>query len=219
MLFAYSVNAQSKKSRNDDPKNISIIEESKPFKGYFDFYYHEETDKIYLKVTETEQEFLYVNGLSQGIGSNDIGLDRGQLGNERIVYFSKFGDKLLLIQPNLRYRSSSNNLQEQRSIKEAFAKSVLFGFSIFKNLTDGYLIDLTPFLMEDAHGVSKRLKNLGEGIFKIDKNRSAVYLERTKAFPKNIEFDILLTFSGESSGSMLRTLTPKPNAVTLCLTV
>ena len=215
VLFAGSVNAQSKKSRNNDPKNISIIEQSNPFKGYFDFYYHEETDRIYLKVTETEKEFLYVNSLSQGIGNNDIGLDRGQLGNERVVYFSKFGNKLLLIQPNYRYRSSSNNTQEQRSIKEAFAKSVLFGFSIVKNLTDGYLIDLTPFLMEDAHGVSKRLKNLGEGIYKIDKNRSAVYLERTKAFPKNIEFDILLTFSGQSSGSLLRTVTPKPNAVTV----
>ena len=97
MFFTYSVIAQSKKSKNNDPKKVSIIEQSKSFKGYFDFYYHEETDKIFLKVRETEQEFLYVNSLSQGIGNNDIGLDRGQLGNERVVYFSKFGNKLLLI--------------------------------------------------------------------------------------------------------------------------
>ncbi len=215
ILFMCNVHAQSKKSRDNDPKNLSIIEQSKSFKGYFDFYYHEDMDKIYLKVTQTEQEFLYVNSLSQGIGNNDIGLDRGQLGNERVVYFSKSGNKLLLIQPNLRYRSSSDNPLEQRSIKEAFAKSVLFGFPIVKNLTDGHLIDLTPFLLEDAHGVSKRLENLGEGLFKVDKNRSAIYLERTKAFPQNIEFDMLITFSGENPGSKLRDVTPSPNSVTV----
>ena len=143
------------------------------------------------------------------------GLDRGQLGNERVVYFSRSGNKLLLIQPNLRYRSTSDNPLEQRSIKEAFAKSVLFGFPIVETLTDGLLIDLTPFLLEDAHGVAKRLKQLKQGSFKIDQTRSAVNLDRTKAFPKNIEFDMLLTFTGEAKGNMLRSVTPSPDAVTV----
>jgi len=215
VLFVFSVQSQSKKSTKSDPQSISIIDQSIPYNGFYDFYYHEETDKVYLKVTQTEQQFLYVNSLSQGIGNNDIGLDRGQLGNERVVYFSKAGNKLLLIQPNLRYRSSSDNVLEKRSIKEAFAKSVLFGFPIVETLDDGHLIDLTPFLLEDAHGVSKRLKRLKEGSYKVDQSRSAVFLDRTKAFPQNIELDMLLTFSGESTGSKLRTVTPSPDAVTV----
>ena len=215
MLMAISVQAQSKKSKNSQPQKSSLVAQSSPYQGFFDFYYHEASDKVYLKVPKNQQEFLYVNSLSQGIGNNDIGLDRGQLGNERIVSFSKAGNKLLLIQPNLRYRSTSDNPLEQRSIKEAFAKSVLYGFPIVETMEDAYLIDLTPFLLEDAHGVSKRLKQRKEGNYKIDKSRSAVYLDRTRAFPNNIELDMLLTFTGESTGTMLRAVTPTPDAVTV----
>ena len=215
MIVIFSAKAQSKKGKNNPKQKISIIEQAIPYKGFFDFYYHDSSDKVYLKVPKSEQQFLYVNSLSQGIGNNDIGLDRGQLGNERVVYFSVAGDKLLLIQPNLRYRSTSDNPLEQRSIKGAFAKSVLFGFPIVETLEDAYIINLTPFLLQDTHGVSKRLKQLKEGTYKIDKSRSAVYLDRTRAFPKNIELDMMLTFTGESTGNMLRSVTPSPDAVTV----
>ena len=86
------------------------------YKGFFNFDYDDKKDAIYLKVSDLNKEFLYVNSLSQGIGNNDIGLDRGQLGNERIVYFAKAGNKLLLVQPNLRYRATGDNPLEKRSI-------------------------------------------------------------------------------------------------------
>lgn len=214
-LLFFCAQAQSKKSKNTQIQKPSLIAQTTVYQGFFDFYYDESTDKIYLKVPQTEKEFLYVNSLSQGIGNNDIGLDRGQLGNERVVYFSKAGNKLLLVQPNLRYRSTSSNPLEQRSIKEAFAKSVLFGFPIIETIGEEYLIDLTPFLLQDAHGVSKRLKQLKEGNYQIDKSRSAVNLDRTRAFPLNIEMDLLLTFSGESTGRLLPSVTPTPDAVTV----
>ena len=95
---------------------------------FFDFHYEASTDKIYLEVKALDQEFLYVNSLASGVGSNDIGLDRGQLGQERLVKFQKAGNKLLLIQPNLDYRAITDNELEKKSIEQAFAKSVLFGF-------------------------------------------------------------------------------------------
>ena len=185
-------------------KTTSVLEKTQAYKGFFDFNYHPEKDAIYLTVKALDQEFLYVNSLSAGMGNNDIGLDRGQLGNERLVSFSKSGNKLMLIQPNLRYRSTSNNPLEQRSIKEAFAKSVLYGFPIVESTKEGHVIDLTPFLMQDTHGVAKRLKQLKQGNYSIDQSRSAVSLERTKAFPKNIEFDMMLTFTGNAQGSLVR---------------
>lgn len=100
------------------------------YEGFFNFHYDESEDKIYLEVAELNTEFLYVNALSQGVGSNDIGLDRGQLGGERVVYFMKAGNKLLLVEPNLKFRANSENELERRSVNEAFAKSVLFGFEI-----------------------------------------------------------------------------------------
>ena len=187
----------------------------KEYKGYFNFYYEEANDKIYLQVKDLDAEFLYVNSLSSGVGSNDIGLDRGQLGNERVVKFIKAGNKLLLVQPNQSYRAITDNALEKRSIEQAFAKSVLYGFKIVESNESGHIIDLTPFLMEDAHGVANRLKGAKEGTYSIDKTKSALSLERTKAFPKNVEFEALLTFKGKPTGRNLRSVTPTASLVTV----
>ena len=214
-IFSFGLNAQKKVNKNKDFINTSLLDNTELYNGFFNFNYHSQKDQLFLSVDKLDQEFLYVNSLSQGIGSNDIGLDRGQLGNKRIVYFTKTGNKLFLVQPNLKYRSTSDNPQEKRSIKEAFAKSVLYSFPIEERINGSYIINLTPFLLEDAHGVSKRLKQRRQGTFKIDKDRSAVYLDRTKAFPLNIEFDMLLTFTGSDPGNSLRSVTPTPNAITV----
>jgi len=214
-IFSFGLNAQKKVNKNKDFTNTSLLDNTELYNGFFNFNYHSQKDQLFLSVDKLDQEFLYVNSLSQGIGSNDIGLDRGQLGNKRIVYFTKTGNKLFLVQPNLKYRSTSDNPQEKRSIKEAFAKSVLYSFPIEERINGSYIINLTPFLLEDAHGVSKRLKLRRQGTFKIDKDRSAVYLDRTKAFPLNIEFDMLLTFTGSDPGNSLRSVTPTPNAITV----
>ena len=214
-LLTIGLNAQNRANKNKPQDTPSLLDKTQAYTGFFDFNYHPEKDAIYMTVKKLDEQFLYVNSLSQGIGSNDIGLDRGQLGNERVVYFSKAGNKLLLVQPNLRYRSTSENPLEQRSIKEAFAKSVLFGFPIEETKDGNYIINLTPFLLQDAHGVSQRLKRRKQGSFRVDQSRSAVSLERTKAFPLNVEFDMLLTFTGTAEGSLLRSVTPTPDAVTV----
>jgi Met-zincin/Domain of unknown function (DUF5117) len=185
------------------------------FKGYFNFFYEESLDKMFLEVTNLDQEFLYVSSLSSGIGSNDIGLDRGQLGSDRVVKFIKAGNKLLLVQPNQDFRAITDNELERKSIEQAFAKSVLFGFKIVEYKDDNYIVDFTPFLMQDTHGVSNRLKQSKEGTYKLDLSKSALNMERTKAFPKNIEFDVILTFKGQPTGRNLRSVTPTASLVTV----
>ena len=180
-----------------------------------DFSYNDDSGKIILEIDNLDNEFLYINSLSRGVGNNDLGLDRGQLGNSRIVYFTKRGNKILLIQPNLRYISNSSNELENKAVEEAFARSVLFGFDIVEKSTDSYKIDLTPFLLNDAHGVSQRLRFSNSGSYNLNKSMSAVDLERTKAFPDNIEFDVLLTFTGNPSGSLVRSVTPTASNLTV----
>ncbi|NKI32127.1 zinc-dependent metalloprotease [Croceivirga thetidis] len=185
------------------------------FDGYFDFYYDVGNDKIFLQVDKLEDEFLYVYSLSSGVGSNDIGLDRGQLGNEQVVFFKKAGNKLMLIQPNLKFRAITSNTLERQSVEQAFAKSVLHGFKIEEESNGSYLIDFTEFLMRDAHGVSARLKSRKQGSYSLDKSKSAVSLDRTKAFPKNVEFDMMLTFKGNPDGAFIRSVVPTPSLVTV----
>jgi hypothetical protein len=196
-------------------QSFSKVKDMEAYKGYFNFFYEASNDKIYLEVTNLNEEFLYVSSLSAGVGSNDLGLDRGQLGETAVVKFMKAGNKLLLIQPNQDYRAITNNIEEKQSVEEAFAQSILFGFPIVEQLNTKFLIDVSTFFIADAHGVSNKLEKLKQGKYKLDLSKSAFYLERTKAFPKNVEFETLLTFQGEAEGNFIKSVTPNSSLVTV----
>ncbi len=183
--------------------------------GYFDYYYDEAADQLWLEIDKLDTEFLYVNSLTAGVGSNDIGLDRGQLGGTRIVYFERRGPKVLMVQPNYRYRAETDNELEKKSIREAFASSVIGGFEIAAEENGRLLVNLTPFLLRDAHGVSNTLRRSNQGSYSLDKSRSALYEEGTMNFPKNTEFEATLTFKGSNPGGYVRSVVPTPEALTV----
>ena len=198
--------------------SAQFIEEKKDLKsynGYFNFHYSPTEGKIYLEVDQLNKEFLYTHFLASGIGSNDIGLDRGQIGDGVVVKFIKSGNTILLLQPNQKFRAISDNEFEKKSIEEAFATSIIFGFPIKETKNEKHLIDLTPFLLRDAHHVAKRLKNNNQGTYKLDKSRNVLWLENTKAFPKNVEFESLLTFVGDPKGRQIVTVAPDANSITI----
>ncbi len=183
--------------------------------GYFNYYWDEKSGKVWLEIDKLDQEFLYVNSLTAGIGSNDIGLDRGQLGGTQIVEFRRVGKKVLMVQPNYNYRAISNNPNEVEAVKQAFAESVLFGFTVGAEENGKVLVDMTSFLIRDAHGVSGRLSRGREGNFRMDGSRSAIYPPMLKNFPKNSEFEATITFTGSATGRYLRSVTPNSSAVTV----
>jgi len=185
------------------------------YAGFFNFSYEEKTDKIFLEVDKLNTDFLYVYSLASGVGSNDIGLDRGQIGDGVVVQFQKMGNKLMLVQPNLKYRANTTNNLERKSVEQAFAKSVLFGFPIISDKDDTYTIDFTPFLLQDTHGVIESLTNNKQGTYKLDASKSALSLPRTKAFPKNVEFEALLTFAGKPKGENIKSVTPNASLVSV----
>ncbi len=210
LFLAVSVSAIAQTPTiKEKTKDLKITE------GYFDYYFDEANDKMWLKVDKLNEEFLHANYLAAGVGSNDIGLDRSQQGGQRVVYFEKRGPKLMLIQPNLDYVAKSDNELEKKSVREAFASSVIHGFKIEAEEGGSYLIDLTPFLMDDSHNVSGRLRSMGEGSYNLDKNRSALYAEGTFNFPMNTEFEVMLTFAGNPTGRYLRSVAPDANSITV----
>ena len=185
------------------------------YEGFFDFWWDDAEGKIWLEIDQLDQEFIYVNSLAAGIGSNDIGLDRSQLGNTRVVKFERVGPKILLVQPNYDYRATSGVQLEEKSVNEAFARSVLFGFEVAVEESGVVLVDATEFLMQDAHGVADRLQRANQGNYSVDRSRSAIYLPGTFNFPKNSEFETTLTFTGSGAGGWLRSVTPSSDAVTV----
>ncbi|MBL4631533.1 MAG: zinc-dependent metalloprotease [Paraglaciecola sp.] len=204
----------------DSNKQASVADFTKNLQhktGFFDFYYQIEQDKIFLKIDKFDQPFLFLSSMPQGIGSNDIGLDRGQLGDTRLVKFERYGNKVLLKQLNSQYRVSSSNIAEQISIDEAFADSVIAGFAVVAASDDVVVIDYTDFLLSDIHLISQRLALTKQGSYNVDPKRSGVFLKRSKAFPNNTELEALVTFGGSDPGQYINQVTPDPTSLSVHL--
>src|SRR5262245_43537416 len=165
--------------------------------GYFPIYWDERTVSLFLEIPRLDTEFLLSSGLAAGLGSNDIGLDRGQGGQGRVVKFERIGPKVLLTQGNQSFRSSSPNPAERKSVEDSFAKSVLWGFTVAGEGNGPVLVDASDFLLRDFHGAGGALR---PGTYRVDRTRSAIYMPKTKAFPKNTELEVLLTFANDGAG-------------------
>jgi len=215
VFLVLSISAAQPKS---DPKPLSIADKvagMEKYPGYFTFYWDSKAGKIWLEIDRWNTEFLYVNSLPAGIGSNDIGLDRGQIGGGRVVKFERSGPKVLLVQPNYDYRAITPNAEEVQGVEQAFAQSVLWGFEVAAEEGSRVLVDATPFYLHDAHDVIGTLKQTNQGAFRLDASRSAFYLPRTKNFPLNTEVEATLTFVCDEPGAFVRQVTPTAQAVTV----
>ncbi|MEL6821630.1 MAG: zinc-dependent metalloprotease [Calditrichota bacterium] len=202
-------------SANAVPEISAKIDGRTAFNGFFDLYWSESDGKLLLKIENWGQEFLYVNSLVTGVGSNDIGLDRGQLGENRVVRFQRFGQKAMLIESNYTYRAETDNTAERRAVKEAFAESVLGSFPIIAQTGKSVLVDATSFIVRDVHHVSRTLRSTRQGNFSLDSKRSAVYPDGLRSFPENSEIEALLTFAGQNPGQYVQQVTPTPEAISV----
>ena len=217
LVFAATVPAQPR--TGSEAKPISISEKTagmQKFAGFFPFYWDAKAGKIWLEIDKWNSEFLYVEALPAGIGSNDIGLDRGELGESYVVRFERTGPKVLLIATNQGYRANSNNADERRAVRDAFAESTLWGFEVAAEEGTRALVDATAFYLRDVHGIPGTLQRLQQGQFRLDGSRAAFYLPNTKNFPKNTEVETMLTFTTDGEpGQMVRSVTPMAQAITV----
>ncbi|HEY7292256.1 MAG TPA: zinc-dependent metalloprotease, partial [Vicinamibacterales bacterium] len=165
--------------------------------GFFPIYWDERTGSMFLEIPKMDSEFLMATGLAAGLGSNDIGLDRGQGGGGRVLYFERVGPKVLLVQPNQSFRSSSANAAERKSVEDSFAKSIIWGTTVAAESNGHVLVDATDFFLRDVTGSASALR---PGNYRVDRARSAFYLPNTKGFPKNTEIAVTLTFSNDAAG-------------------
>ncbi len=205
-LFGSSITAQDFETKTKDLEKID---------GYMPLYWDAKSGKMLMEISRFNTEFLYQVSLPAGLGSNPIGLDRGQLGRTFVVYFERVGPKVLLIQPNYRYRALSNDASERKAVADSFARSVIWGFKVEAEAKGKVLVDATQFLLRDAHGVADRIRQARQGNYRFDESRSAFYLERTKGFPKNTEVETIITLAGEDAGRLVASVTPTASSVTV----
>lgn len=202
---------------NPQPKTIaSLTQNLQKINGFVPLYWDETAGKMFLEIPKLNREFLYQVSLSTGVGSNPIGLDRGQPGATKVVRFERAGNKILLVQPNYNFRAVSDNVAERRAVEESFARSIIWGFKIEATEGERILIDATDFLLRDAHGAADALNDSEQGSYSLDASRSAFYLPRVKGFPKNTEIEVELTLAANGrTGNLIGETAPTARAVTV----
>lgn len=185
--------------------------------GFVPLYWDASTGKLWLEIPAAlkDQELLYITGAPTGLGSNDIGLDRGQISRERIVRFERYGNKVLMVQPNYDFRASDPDPYAQKAVTESFATSALWGFKVEAESNGAVLVDATEFAVRDVHDAIGALSRTRQGSYRVDPSRSAIYPANTKVFPRNTEIETTLTLTGDNPGTWVRDIAPSPEALTL----
>lgn len=187
--------------------------------GFLPLHWDAKNGRLYLEIPQLDVDMLYFDSLPYGTGSNDLGLDRGQVSAAKLVRFERFGPKILLVRPNEKFRSSAQDPAERLAARQSFPESILGSFTLAAEnsgaAAGAVLVDGTDFFLRDVHGVSEALGK--QGVYKLDAARSAIAIEATKVFPKNTEVEAILTFASDAPlrGSFVADVTPDAHALTL----
>jgi hypothetical protein len=191
--------------------------------GYFPLYWDAGEERLLLEVHNLGEDFLYLTSLATGLGSSSLGLDRGMIVDQAIAHFERHGGRALLILSNPRFRAvNTDNPALVRSVNESFPTSTIAAFEILAedeaddDVDDGgILVNVTDFFLTDHVGVTSRLLQRDQGNFALDRDRSTVYHQRTKAFPSNTEIEVSLTFTSDNPGPIVSSHAPDGRAITL----
>jgi len=188
--------------------------------GFLPLHWDAKAGRLYLEIPRLDTDMLYFDSLPFGTGSNDLGLDRGQVSSAKLVRFERFGPKILLVQPNEFFRSSARDAAERLAVRQSFPESIVGGFTVAAENTGAadtgaVLVDATDFFLRDVHGVSDAL--IKQGPYKLDAARGGIAIEATKVFPKNTEVEAVLTFASDAPlrGSFVGDVAPDAHALTL----
>ena len=183
--------------------------------GYFNLYWDDALGNLYWEIDKLDTEFLYQISMGSGLGSNPIGIDRGQLRGTYVLAAQRVGPRVLLVEPNYRYRATSDNPLEVQAVNDAFAPSVIWGFDIVAAEGDSVLVDATNFFLRDARDVVGQIARSNQGAFSLDTSRSALFLDNTAGYPENVEVEAMLTFTSSNPGNLVNSVAASGNSITL----
>lgn len=183
--------------------------------GYFPLYWNAAEGRLLLEVPRFEEDFLYLTSLATGIGSLQLGLDRGMIAEEGIARFERVGQKVHLVLTNPAFMAGTENPALTRSVTESFPTSIVAAFDVAGETDGRVVVDATTFLVSDVIDLAGRLRRADQGSFRFDRERSSVHLPRTRAFPRNTEVEVVTTFTSDNPGFEIRRHAPDGRALTV----
>ncbi|MFL6446882.1 MAG: zinc-dependent metalloprotease [Bryobacteraceae bacterium] len=185
--------------------------------GYLPFVWDAGRGKILFEISKLNEDVLYFAGAGKGIGSVELGVDRGASYASTVIYFDRVGPKVNVVQRNLKFRALQGNAALSQGMEESFASSILAALPIESEENGKITVDASPLLFRDAVNIEAVLRRQNQGNYKLDPVRSSIYLPKTKAFPKNTEVEVTLTYACDNPGRIVNSVAPDGRALTIRL--
>src|SRR3954465_15695991 len=151
--------------------------------GYLPFVWDAGRGKVLFEISKLNEDLLYFAGTGKGIGSVELGVDRGASYLSTVIYFDRIGPRVNVVQRNLKFRALQGNAALKQGMEESFASSILAALPIESEENGKLVVDATPFLVRDAVNIEALLRRQNQGNYKLDPARSSIYLPKTKGFP------------------------------------
>ncbi|MGB6231488.1 MAG: zinc-dependent metalloprotease [Litorimonas sp.] len=187
--------------------------------GFLDLHVDASSGKVFATLPAPGEDGIALQAihtarLTAGLGSNPVGLDRGWGDSGKVIVFRRRGDRVVLEQPNLRYRANPDNPLEARAVAESFAPSFLASFEIM-DASGGLTIELTDFLKSDSLGLEQYLRDADQGSFALQPDRTLIDVDHVFSFPDNAEFDVFVTLETDDPGREVATTAANGRTATL----
>jgi hypothetical protein len=207
-VLAAAFAASSATAQQPSPVATSIVARTTGLErrdGFIPVYLNDRTGAVWLELPADATRALFMTTLATGLGSNDLGLDRGSGGGVRVARFDKVGERVLVTFENTQYRSSGG-ADHQRTVAEGFASSTIAALPLLAEEGGRLLVDATDLVLRDWNDIAGTLTRARQGTYTVARDRSHVYKPYTKAFPDNTEIDVALTLAaaGEPGGALRR---------------
>ncbi|MGV6851249.1 MAG: zinc-dependent metalloprotease [bacterium] len=177
-------------------------------------------DHVLLSIPDKlDRQYLLQTILVSGLGSNSIGLDRGQMGNSRLITFKKQNKNLLIIQQQSNFISHSTNPWQQKRLKQAFAYSVIASLPIESHTKHRYTVNIQPLIKLDLHGIKDQLKQNDASDVTLNNDLSFIQADQSNSFGNNAVIQGIQTFTINKAGDALSTISPSEHQVSLDLRI
>ncbi|MEO8431020.1 MAG: zinc-dependent metalloprotease [Acidobacteriota bacterium] len=181
-------------------RTVGITERARDLRrqeGFLPWYWDARRGQLLLEISRWNEELLYGAGLAGGAGTLEVSLDRGEQGDLALCRFERVGPRVLLHQRQVSHRSGAADPERSRVVAESFPSAVLASMPVVAEEGDRVLVDATAFLLADTQ-VLPALKQAKLGDWKQDVARSSMNFERSGAFPKNTELEVIETFTSDA---------------------
>src|SRR5580693_8959528 len=175
--------------------------------GFIPLLWDASQGKLFFELSQFDSDVLYYTEIAKGSGSGSVGFEWAGGGEGGVIQFQRVGPKVLVVQKNTRFRAGSGGPGLEQGVDESFPDSIIASLPVVK--TDGakVIVDATSFVVRDAVGFGVAGGRGGRGggrggeselvagtSWQFDPARSAIYLPRTKGFPKNSEVEVTVTY-------------------------